>query len=63
MPGEEALLMVGGGDAIITASHVTVIKVKFFLKEPPSVVFCETALWKLCGRCKGPCRLIWPLLR
>jgi hypothetical protein len=57
----------GGGNAIITASHVTVVKVKYFLKEPPSDALCETALWKLCGllcgHCKGPCRRTWPLLR
>lgn len=41
--------MEGGGDAIITATHVTVAKGKLFLKEPPSDVFCEAALWKLCG--------------
>ena len=34
----------GGGGAIITATHVTVAKVKLFLKEPPSDVFCEAAL-------------------
>jgi hypothetical protein len=69
IPGEEARLMVGGGgggDAILTASHVPAVKVSFFLKETPPVVFCETALWKLCGllfgHCKGPCRRTWLLL-
>ena len=67
MPGEGALqLMEVGGMLLLQYLMLPLSRSVFFLEEPPSDVFCEAALCKLCGllfgRCKDQCRRTWPLL-